>query len=164
MLPFRFRSVSVFLPLCGNLGWSFRVSFAKCHVMLPLRFRCPSVSLPIGGWTNRFKSLTSHGHARAVHAKIPMGPHSPKFVAADVPKGPLGLGGPFRVFPSVQLPLSFRSESGSSLGVPPLEDEGGRKEEGRSKEVRGDSERQPERTRNRLFKHLYTYVGILCLG
>ena len=39
LLPFRFRSASVFLPLCGNLGWSFRVSFNECHVMLPLRFR-----------------------------------------------------------------------------------------------------------------------------
>ena len=63
LLPFRFRSASVFLPLCGNLGWSFRVSFAKCHVMLPLRFRYPSVSLPLCGWTDRFKSLTSHGRA-----------------------------------------------------------------------------------------------------
>ena len=39
LLPFRFRSASVFLPLCGNLGWSFRVSFAKCRVMIPFRFR-----------------------------------------------------------------------------------------------------------------------------
>ena len=59
---FSFRSASVFLPLCGNLRWSFRMSFAECHVTLPLRFRYPSVLLPLWGWaTNTFKTLTNHG-------------------------------------------------------------------------------------------------------
>ena len=108
LLPFHFRFPSCMRESRVVIPSVFCQVSCYTSVTLPLSFRFASV-------------MRVDGQIQVINeswACLSCGPNSPKFVAADVLKAPLGYGGPFRVKnASVPLPLSFRSEWGYGLGT-----------------------------------------------